>query len=217
MFALEAKYWASVVDTIEPKSFLPLLDLGSATLQYRIKEEPWVNEFLFDKISQKGKVYHTDIDKGEGIDFSGDLTDEVFMEELKKMNIKSILCANILEHIEIDKRDNLCKAILNLIPSGGYIFVSCPYKYPYHSAPIDTMFRPTPEDLAKLFPDTQTLRTEIIKAGNYPHVLLGNKKHMLKVILRTLMPFYKPKNWFIVVNRWLFKTFETSCVVLQKN
>ncbi|OBQ33891.1 MAG: hypothetical protein AN485_17485, partial [Anabaena sp. MDT14b] len=50
-------------------------------------------------------------------------------------------------------------------PKSGYIFVTVPYKYPYHRDPIDTMFRPDIQELSSLFPDFKIVNGEILAGG----------------------------------------------------
>jgi hypothetical protein len=108
------------------------------------------------------------------------------------------MCNNLLEHIK--NRSAFCTAILDILPSGGYIFASVPRQYPYHADPIDTMFRPGVEELAAQFPGTALIEGEVLECGSRREMdryyrrttprlwlIAGVKRR-----LRRFMPFYKP-------------------------
>src|SRR5205085_4736707 len=54
----------------------------------------------------------------------------------------------------VTDRQIVCAAIWSLLPPGGFLILTVPYRFPYHEDPIDTMFRPSVEELAQLFPGT---------------------------------------------------------------
>ena len=145
----------------------------------------------------------------------GDISNKTFQDRLKKIEFKSIFCANLLEHVE--DRESIVKAITSMTPSGGYIFVSCPFRYPYHLDPIDTMFRPDIAQLASLFSGTTICRSEIVKDHNYLFYILSQRM-VLNRILRICTPFYRPNRWLTVLAHmgWLFRDFHATCVILQK-
>ena len=55
---------------------------------------------------------------------------------------------------------------LELLPQGGLFFVTVPYSYHYHADPIDTMYRPSPEELASLFAGQTILTKAELSGGN---------------------------------------------------
>ena len=63
---------------------------------------------------------------------------------------RALLCCNVLEHV----RDpgEFARRCGTLVMSGGVLAVTVPRSYPHHSDPIDTLYRPTPEEAAALFP-----------------------------------------------------------------
>ena len=54
---------------------------------------------------------------------------------------------------------------LELLPKGGLLFVTVPFSYPHHRDPIDTMYRPSPGELARLFAGARLLEGRILGAG----------------------------------------------------
>ena len=67
----------------------------------------------------------------------------------------ALLCCNVLEHV----RDpgEFARRCAMLVRPGGVIVVTVPRSYPHHADPIDTLYRPTPEEAAALFPRTARL------------------------------------------------------------
>lgn len=56
----------------------------------------------------------------------------------------------MLEHLE--DISIVIRKLLGVTEKGGYILLTVPYNYKRHLDPIDNMFRPTPEEIANLFP-----------------------------------------------------------------
>ncbi|HEX3595743.1 MAG TPA: hypothetical protein VHU80_11590 [Polyangiaceae bacterium] len=102
--------------------------------------------------------------------------------------------------------------------SGGRLLVSGPHRYPYHPDPIDTTFRPSVEQMAKLFPDTRIITSEIVPCGTYLQYITRTPKKFATSMLRLGLPVYHPRDWLSAVLRlgWLHRTFEVVCVALEK-
>jgi 2-polyprenyl-3-methyl-5-hydroxy-6-metoxy-1,4-benzoquinol methylase len=84
-----------------------------------------------------------------------------FVNKVKKIGrIKTVFAFNLLEHVS--NYNKAAKNISSVIPKGGYLFVSCPREFPYHPDPIDNGFRPTPAELAGLFPKMKIIKKSII-------------------------------------------------------
>jgi len=140
-----------------------LLNVGSSTGSYRRLEQPWVENDVFAPLLKRGiAVVHLDLKPAEGVDVVGDLVDPVFRAKALAGKSDVVLCSNLLEHVS--ERDALCAAMQEVVPSTGYLIVTCPYRYPYHPDPIDTMFRPTVTELADLFPDLSLAWGEVVVA-----------------------------------------------------
>jgi SAM-dependent methyltransferase len=217
MLLEEAKWLSDVMSRMEPSRIYPLLNIGSSTDQFRKVTQPWIDHYLFLPARKKGLVVvHSDIKEADGVDLVGDLTDKSFLQRLMGMKFKSILCANLLEHVT--NKEEICTAIETIVEPGGYIFVTCPYSYPYHPDPIDTGYRPTPEELAQLFPHSCLKQAEILNCGSHLKRLIERPSLLAFTLLRLFMPFYKPRNWWqhVRLQSWIVKTFKVSCVLLEK-
>ena len=115
----------------------------------------------------------------------GDVTNPKFMEKLKNIGFKSVICSNLLEHVPEKSRKEICDSLSELIPEKGYFFISGPYKFPYHPDPIDTMYRPNIEEMASLFPNTTIIESSIITSNDHrkPIELAKNRKERIKTRL----------------------------------
>lgn len=207
-----------------------VLNLGSSTKEAREIRQPHMKEFIFKPArTSEIEIVHTDISNGDGVDIVGDLTDPSFLNELKKKGWNGLLCCNLLEHLE--DRQPIIDAIIELLQTGDKLIMTVPYNYPYHLDPIDTMYRPSIDDLKQAFPDLKFLEGEELiarrKIGtddktvfhkNYFQQLKENPSLFAKLILRSLIPFYKPKMWWITVRDMyrMFKPFSVTVAVFEK-
>ncbi|MEY2911235.1 MAG: hypothetical protein RLZZ184_544 [Cyanobacteriota bacterium] len=218
MFREEAKWLANIIYSLNPNSVFPMLNIGSSNKKFREQEQPWIDELLFKPARSKGySVIHTDIKNDIGVDLVGDLCNVDFLKQLSEMNIQSVICSNLLEHI--NNREEISKIISSIVPKNGYLFVTVPYKYPYHCDPIDTMFRPNIQELSSLFPDFKIVNGEILPGGYLVQSTTTTPiLYTLAMLIRLMLPIYQPLRWFdsLKYALWLFKDISVSCVVLEK-
>ena len=218
MFREEAKWLANIIYSLNPNSVFPMLNIGSSNKKFREQEQPWIDELLFKPARTKGySVIHTDIKNDIGVDIVGDLCSLDFLKKLSEMNIQSVICSNLLEHI--NNREEISKIISSIVPKNGYLFVTVPYKYPYHRDPIDTMFRPNIQELSSLFPDFKIVNGEILPGGYLVKSTTTTPiLYTLAMLIRLILPIYQPLRWLdsLKYALWLFKDISVSCVVLEK-
>lgn len=218
MFREEAKWLANIIYSLNHNSVFPMLNIGSSNKKFREQEQPWIDELLFKPARSKGySVIHTDIKNDIGVDLVGDLCNVDFLKQLSEMNIQSVICSNLLEHI--NNREEISKIISSIVPQSGYLFVTVPYKYPYHCDPIDTMFRPNIQELSSLFPDFKIVNGEILPGGYLVQSTTTTPVlYTLAMLIRLILPIYQPLRWFdsLKYALWLFKDISVSCVVLKK-
>jgi hypothetical protein len=218
MFREEAKWLANIIYSLNPNSVFPMLNIGSSNKKFREQEQPWIDELLFKPATRKGySVIHTDIKNDIGVDLVGDLCNVDFLKKLSEMNIQSVICSNLLEHI--NNREEISKIISSIVHKNGYIFVTVPYKYPYHCDPIDTMFRPNIQELSSLFPDFKIVNGEILPGGYLVQSTTTTPiLYTLAMLIRLMLPIYQPLRWFdsLKYALWLFKDISVTCVVLEK-
>jgi len=217
MMIQEARWFAEQLALVESPQVFPMCNVGSSTEVFRTKEQPWIDELIFAPLQQAGKmVKHLDIKEAPGVDIVGDFEDPNFLKELAKMQFKSVFCSNLLEHVT--ERANICKTMLSILPSGGRLFLSVPYKYPYHPDPIDTGFRPSTAELAALFPGTRIVRSAVVGGDTLLWLRRRQPAVLAITLLRCTLPFYKPVSWWRNKGYvpWLFQPLKASCVILQK-
>ncbi len=210
MFPSEASWFYGKISNINQCELFPMLNIGSSTKYFRTVMQPYIDNSLFKPLLEQGnKIIHCDIKEAEGVDIVGDLSSTAFVEKLKNLGFRSAICSHLLEHVE--NPASVASAITLIIPAGGYLFVSCPYRYPHHPDPIDTMFRPSPDELANYFPGMKIIDSCIISDGRYGK--FGNSvKSATRELLRLALPFYKPARWL-----WHFREAKGTCLVLKKD
>jgi SAM-dependent methyltransferase len=122
-----------------------VLNVGSSTGAFRTVEQPWVDRDVFAPLRSRGAhVVHLDLKAAEGVDVVGDLLDPAFRAELQG-DWDVVVCSNLLEHLE--DRTPLLRVLPEMVRPGGWLVVTVPCRFPRHADPIDTMYRPSPDEL----------------------------------------------------------------------
>src|ERR1700722_1828515 len=131
----EAHWLGEVLAGIPAEALSPLVNLGSGSLSFRDKAQPFLAEVLFGPLENRGvKVVHVDRDDADGVDVVGDIGDPDLVSEIRGLRPGAVLCANVLEHV-VDRR-RTAEALLEMTPGGGLLAVTVPLSYPYHPSPI---------------------------------------------------------------------------------
>lgn len=205
-------------------------NIGSSDLKSRTVTQPQMQTYIFGPLEEKNvKVLHVDLKEAEGVDLIGDLTEKAFIDELKKINFDIILCCNLLEHLA--DRQPIIDALNDIVPKNGYLLMTVPYHYPHHRDPIDTMYRPTVNELVAHFPNFKLIEGleleakrvafkngEMVLEKNYFQRLIKTKLEFGWKLFRCLLPFYHPFIWRKNIRDlyYMFRTFKVTCVILQK-
>ncbi len=217
MFQSEAKWvYAQIVDAGATEKS-PILNIGSSTLEFRTEQQPWIEALLFKPLRERGAVvYHIDVREGEGIDLRADLMDDADRTRIRALNGQSVLLCNLLEHVE-DPKTFIGRAF-ELLPPGGRLIVTVPRSYPYHRDPIDTMFRPAPEEVAALVPDARVIASGVIDTGSYWDELRRRPWVILRQIFFLPFPFLGWTKWKRSMKKfyWLVKPYQVTGVVLER-
>ena len=106
-----------------------------------------------------------------------------------------------------------------LLPPGGRLVITVPKSYPHHRDPIDTMFRPTPEEISALISEAhEVLVSEIIDTGSYRDNLKRRPWIIYRQILRLPFPFLGWTRWKRSMKKfyWMIWPYRQSCIVIQK-
>lgn len=219
MNQLESQWLGERFAKISDAELFPLLNVGSSTEDFRTRQQPYIDANIFAPMRARGgKVYHLDIKAAPGVDIVGDLLDPAFLEQVSQMQIRSALISNLFEHVTI--RQQICDVVMKILPPGGYLIVSGPKDYPYHADPIDTMFRPTVEEMHAHFPGTTVVDSAIIDSGNWRQWNVAERGRPLgRTLARLLVPFYRPKKWWELARQapYIFKHITAFAVVMRKD
>jgi len=194
-----------------------VLNFGSQNQKYN-NENKYLMDYVINPIRTKYQLRNLDLQVGDGIDYSGNLYEEVFFNKMKAIQFDCVLLCNVLEHVT--NVEELASRIVELIKPGGYIVFSGPYQYPLHFDPIDNGFRPEIEQVLNLFKEFKLIKGDIITDHTYSFYVLSSFKVFALEFLRVLTPFYRFDKWKRVVLpklKWWNKNFKATCIIMQKN
>jgi hypothetical protein len=219
MNRLESEWVGIRLSAMPDDAIFPMINIGSSTLEFRTQTQPYIEQNIFGPLRTRSDgVYHLDIKSAPGVDLVGDLLDPLFIEKIARMKFRSALITNFFEHIS--QRQPICDVALEILPRGGYLFLSGPHKYPYHADPIDTMFRPTIEEMHDHFPGTTIIDGGIISSGNWRQWDVAERGRPLgRTILRLLVPFYRPDKWWEVARQapYIIRDISAFALILRKD
>jgi hypothetical protein len=209
--------------------YAPVLNIGSSSEEFRTRAQPWIDQELFRPLRQRAvPVVHQDLSPEPGVDVVGDLHDPQVRSKLGSMGARFVVCSNVLEHVP--DPGHFARLLVHLLPQGGRLLVTVPRAFPYHPDPIDTMFRPAPDELAALFPGSRTLAGEIVRGGRLHNLVLDNPTHALRraqaFAADSLLgrkpreaaakpagtPDTKVRDWLFP---WAYRRFEVTCLDLE--
>jgi hypothetical protein len=219
MFAAEARWLRRALDGFPAERLSPLLNLGSSSAVVRQVVQPWIDAEVFAPLRDRGiETLHVDMRRSPGVDIAADLTDLGDIGRLSQLGAKALLCCNLLEHV-LDVR-RVAQHCLALLPQGGLLFVTVPFSYPHHRDPIDTMYRPSPAELARLFAGARMLDGTILGAGvSYRDTIRERPWLLLRHVGRLPVPFLSVEKWKRSMARlyWLVAEYRITCAVFEKS
>jgi SAM-dependent methyltransferase len=216
MLINESKWIGEQIKQLPLKKDHVVLNFGSQTLKYN-QENRYIIDFVINPLKQKCQLKNLDLHNGAGIDYSGDILNDTFFSHLASIQFDCILLCNVLEHVT--DIDGIAQRVGELIKSGGFLIFSGPYKYPIHFDPIDNNFRPTVEDINRLFNNFKTIQSATIDDHTYSYYLKKDMRFLFISLLRLLMPFYRYNKWkrvMIPKLKWWNKRYKVTCVLMQK-
>ncbi len=218
MMRCDAQWLGRTLAGLPAEELSPLLNLGASTKHFREVEQPYIAELVFRPLDARGvKVIHSDLKVAEGVDIAGDVFDDADFARLKAAAPRAIICTHMFEHV-LD-RDELARRLLALLPAGGLFFVTVPSSYHEHHDPIDTLYRPTPDALATLFPGQQILQKVELTGDTYwSHVARRPFTLFFRHFFRLLAPFLGLKAWKRSMRKlyWLFHPYKVAAVIGRK-
>jgi len=205
MFREESLWIKGALTKIDLIGVRTCLNVGSGSLTFRKKIQPWVEGNVFRPLKNICKVYHLDFKQGEGVDIVWDA--ETLGELDKEFDL--VICTNLLEHVK--NREKVAEGLKMVVKPGGYLIVTVPHQFVYHIDPLDTLFRPTNIELEMLFPEFRVILSEMIQARASAY-----RRFHLATRLGVLRDFLLNPRLALFNLLCLFKQFEQSCLLLQK-
>jgi len=169
MFVEESIWIRNVIDGIEPPR--DVLEVGSSTLEFRTVTQPYIEANVHKPLRERNtRIYCLDRKGGKGVDYITDVETARFEDINRTFDL--IICCSLLEHLR--QPHKAADLITRLVKPQGHLIASVPRDYRHHEDPIDTMLRPTPEELAAIFPDLETVKKETVKIADRRHYSLRN-------------------------------------------
>jgi len=200
-----------------------VINLGSSTEEFH-DHRPHVERFVFGPLKRRGaRIVNMDLKADPGVEIVGDIYDPAIQARARAVGATLLICGNILEHITDPK--GFARACASLLPANGQILVTVPHSYPYHTDPIDTYFRPTPQEIADLFEDFRLVDGRIVTDVSYLHDLRaensmgGLARHFAVHAVKFFLPFRDGLDkWKARYHRylWLFRPYKVSCALLSR-
>jgi SAM-dependent methyltransferase len=109
--------------------------------------QPHIGELVHRPLLERGcELTCADIKDGEGVDLVVDLSRTDLPASTFARPYDLVICSNILEHI-VD-RATFMRNVLRFCAAPGHLLCTVPRYFPYHEDPIDTMYRPSADELA---------------------------------------------------------------------
>jgi SAM-dependent methyltransferase len=135
-----------------------LLDIGSSTLEFRTVVQPHIERHVFAPLRAHGvAVSHLDARSAPGVDIVADITT---LDAVPAGEFDAAICTSLLEHVL--NREHTVHNICRVLAPSGVLLLTVPLRYPLHFDPIDTGFRPTPEQLSALVPWPEVLERSVL-------------------------------------------------------
>lgn len=216
MLEVEARWLRARLAELGDDELTPLLNLGSSDLQFRTVVQPWIDREVFAPLRARGTtVVHSDLKALPGVDIAADALGPEGLERLQAVGARALLCCNMFEHVT--DRAALARRCAALVPGGGVLIVTVPYSYPYHPDPIDTYYRPDPEDMSReLFPELRCVRAEVVDGPTYAPELLRRPWLLVRDVRKWAGLRDSPSGTAGSRLRWLLRPYRVSCAVLRR-
>jgi hypothetical protein len=217
MFEIEAKKLRHCLGLLPSEALSPILDIGSGSAREREVDKPWVEACLFRPLRDGGhSIVHLDIDDVPGVDVVADIFSDEGLESARSAAPRTVLLCNVLEHVE--QPAMLVERVFGLLPAGGHLVISVPRSYPHHRSPIDTMYRPTPVEVAALAPQASVVFGEVLATSSYWEDVKRRPWILLRQVLRAPFPFLGWERYVRTMQKlyWLVNPYLVTIVVMRK-
>lgn len=185
MFREESIWIKGALEDLRNFSVNNVLDVGSSTKKFRTQTQPHIYENVFSPLEEMGlSIYYMDKKNEEGIDYVVDVQNVNVKQIGQKFDL--VICSSLLEHVQEPWK--VCSSLTDLTQQGGSLLVTVPGSYRCHLDPIDTMFRPSMEELISMFPGMEIIKKKVV-------YIKDKEKYKLSVfseLFRYMIPAF---NW----------------------
>jgi hypothetical protein len=110
----------------------------------------------------------------------------------------------MLEHVR--DRAAVTAACEEIVGPGGLILATVPSSFPYHADPIDTGYRPAPDELAAAFHGSEPLLTGEVEGRTYREEIAARGSWLGRELGDTigfaLVALFRPKSFRAHLSRW---------------
>lgn len=206
-----------------------------------IKQSPKLTRFLANYVDhfyedysahkvflEKNRCKTLKLNLGSGADSMGDnflnvdyypmkgvsLCADVHYLPLRENSIDAVQCMQLTEHVEDPKR--MASGIHRVLKPEGEVFLTVPFMYPYHEAPID-LNRWSQEGLKNLMEEFVPIQVGVLggPTATLVEALHGwlsilfsfNSDKLYQIIYLLLLPFLKP---FKIIDRIFLNKYSSS-------
>ena len=218
MFRKEADWISEQLDRFPPAEISPLVNLGSSDGRFRAEVQPWIDQTIFRPLGQRGvTVVHSDIKDQPGVDLVCDILTAQGRAAVARIEPKAIVCSNLLEHVENPQA--MLNACLDVLAPGGLLIVTVPRSYPYHRDPIDTLWRPAPEEVVGLISDrVELVQSTVLETGSYRDQVRERPLILFRPVFRFFVPFLGLDRWKRSLGKlyWLVAPYKATCLIARK-
>lgn len=160
--------------------------------------------------SMEDNFWNVDYYPMKGVSLCADVHHLPFREN----SIDAVQCMQLSEHVEDPGR--MAAEIFKALKPGGEVFLTAPFMYPYHEAPID-LNRWTQEGLKSLMKEFTSIQVGVLggPTATLIEALHGwlsilfsfNSDKLYQIVYLLLLPFLKP---FKIIDRILLNKYKSS-------
>lgn len=207
MFIEESLWIKAVFSNLVLPIGSTVLDVGSSTAQFR-QTQPHIDNNVFYPSRQRGwQIYHLDSKQEDGVDIVCDIDDpSIVPVECIGMRFDLVICANVLEHVS--NVEHVAQGVVSLVNDTGYLIVTVPRSYRKHPDPVDTMFRPSPNELERLFNSVEPGMVTIVNG------VVRIEQRSYYPVHESHWPFWGYRDMLCYWFPWT--RWKVSCVLFQK-
>jgi hypothetical protein len=160
------------------------------------------------------RLVHCDLKAGDGVDLVADLRSPEGHARLAALSPRAVLCSNVLEHVVAPA--DFARRYLALLPLGGLAIVTTPLAYPFHRDPIDTMYRPSIDELVALHPDTALRASATVTAGSFVDELRSRPSRLISELVNLPRHVLSGRGIRAARLSFLWKSYSATCCVFER-